>query len=63
MLCLVVAACEGVGIRLQNPTIHGKSSNAAVLKAFHPVILDIQVSFWSFHILLNYIYFRIYKGV
>jgi len=63
MLCSVFAACEEVGIRLQHPTIHEKSSNVAVLKTFHPMILDFQVSFWSVHILLNYIYFHIYKDV
>jgi hypothetical protein len=55
MLCSVSAVCEVVGIILQHPTIHGKSSNVAVLKTFHPVILDFQVSFRSLHTLLNYI--------
>jgi hypothetical protein len=63
MLCLVFVACEELGIRLQHPGIHGKSSSVAVLKKFHLVILDFQVSFWSVHTLLNYIYFHIYKGV
>jgi hypothetical protein len=63
MLCSLVAVCEEVGIRLQHPTIHGKSSNVAVLKTSHPVVLDFQVSFWNVHTPLNYIYFHIYKGV
>jgi len=63
MLCSVFATREEVGIRLQHPTTHEKSSNVAVLKTFPPVILDFQVSFWSVHILQNYIYFHIYKDM
>jgi hypothetical protein len=53
MLCSVVPAFEEV-ISLQHPNIRGKTSNVAVLKTFHSVMLDFKDSFWSVHTLLNY---------